>query len=84
MKITVTGSLGNISKPLIKELVQKRHAVIVISSKREKQRDIEALGATAAITDEIVTQLKGRKVRYMASEELTCNEVAGILGAAIR
>jgi uncharacterized protein YbjT (DUF2867 family) len=25
----------------------------------------------------------GRKVRYVASEELTCNEIAGILGAAI-
>jgi uncharacterized protein YbjT (DUF2867 family) len=49
MKIAITGSLGNISKPLTKELVQKGHAVTVISSKPEKQKDIEALGATAAI-----------------------------------
>ncbi|MBN3942423.1 MAG: NAD(P)H-binding protein [Nostoc sp. NMS9] len=49
MKVIVTGSLGNISKPLAKELVQKGHAVTVISSKPEKQKDIEALGATAAI-----------------------------------
>ena len=49
MKIIVTGSLGNISKPLTKELVQKGHAVTVISSKPERQKDIEALGATAAI-----------------------------------
>jgi uncharacterized protein YbjT (DUF2867 family) len=49
MKIIVTGSLGNISKPLIKELVQKGHAVTVISSKPERQKDIEALGAKAAI-----------------------------------
>ena len=49
MKIIVTGSLGNISKPLTKELVQKGHAVTVISSNPEKQKDIEALGATAAI-----------------------------------
>ena len=49
MKIVVTGSLGNISKPLTKELVQKGHAVTVISSKPEKQAAIEALGATAAI-----------------------------------
>jgi len=49
MKVIVTGSLGNISKPLTKELVQKGHAVIVISSRRENQKDIEALGATAAI-----------------------------------
>jgi len=49
MKIVVTGSLGNISKPLTEELVQKGHEVIVISSKPERQKDIEALGATAAI-----------------------------------
>lgn len=35
MKLIVTGSLGNISAPLIKELVQKGHAVTVISSKRK-------------------------------------------------
>jgi uncharacterized protein YbjT (DUF2867 family) len=49
MKVVVTGSLGNISKPLTKELVQKGHHVTVISSNKEKQTDIEALGATAAI-----------------------------------
>jgi uncharacterized protein YbjT (DUF2867 family) len=49
MKIIVTGSLGNISKPLTKELVEKGHAITVISSKPGKQKDIEALGAAAAI-----------------------------------
>jgi uncharacterized protein YbjT (DUF2867 family) len=49
MKITLTGSLGNISKPLAIALVQQGHAVTVISSKAEKQPDIEALGATVAI-----------------------------------
>ncbi|MEH2329665.1 NAD(P)H-binding protein [Nostoc sp.] len=49
MKAIVTGSLGNIGKPLAEELVQKGHTVMVISSKPEKQKDIEALGATAAI-----------------------------------
>lgn len=49
MKIVVTGSLGHISKPLTIELVQKGHQVTVISSKADKQKDIEALGATAAI-----------------------------------
>src|SRR5690242_6827827 len=49
MKITVTGSLGNVSKPLTKELVQNGHSVAVISSNPEKKKDIEALGATAAI-----------------------------------
>ena len=49
MKFIVTGSLGNISKLLAQELVQKGHRVTVISSKPEKQKDIEAMGAIAAI-----------------------------------
>jgi uncharacterized protein YbjT (DUF2867 family) len=49
MKATVTGSLGNIGKPLSKELVEKGHTVTVISSNPEKQKDIEATGAIAAI-----------------------------------
>lgn len=49
MKIIITGSLGHISKPLTEELVQKGNTVTVISSNPEKQKDIEALGATAAI-----------------------------------
>ncbi|TDO73636.1 uncharacterized protein YbjT (DUF2867 family) [Flavobacterium chryseum] len=49
MKIIITGSLGNISKPLATGLVQKGHEVIVISSSVEKQTEIEAIGAKAAI-----------------------------------
>jgi uncharacterized protein YbjT (DUF2867 family) len=49
MKITLTGSLGNISKPLTIELVKKGHTITVISSKAERQKDIEAVGAKAAI-----------------------------------
>lgn len=49
MKIIVTGSLGNISKPLTKELVQQGHSVTVISSRPENQAAIEALGARPAI-----------------------------------
>jgi uncharacterized protein YbjT (DUF2867 family) len=49
MKIIISGSLGNISKPLVIELVQKGYQVTVLSSKPEKHRDIETLGATAAI-----------------------------------
>lgn len=49
MKIVVTGSLGHISKSLTKELVQNGHSVTVISSSAERQKEIEALGAKAAI-----------------------------------
>lgn len=49
MKIVVTGSLGNISRPLALELIAKGHEVTIISSKADKQQEIEALGAKAAI-----------------------------------
>ena len=49
MKIVVTGSLGNIGKPLTEELAGKGHQVVVVSSKDDKRKEIEALGATAAI-----------------------------------
>jgi uncharacterized protein YbjT (DUF2867 family) len=49
MKIIVTGSLGNISKPLISELIKQGHKVTVISSSVERKKEIEALGAIAAI-----------------------------------
>jgi len=49
MKITITGSLGNISKPLAKQLISAGHQLTIISSNAEKVAAIEALGATAAI-----------------------------------
>lgn len=49
MKIIVTGSLGNISKPIAQQLIAKGHDVIIISSKADRQKEIEALGAKAAI-----------------------------------
>lgn len=49
MNIIITGSLGNISKPLTLDLVKEGHTVTVISTKAEKQKAIEALGAKAAI-----------------------------------
>lgn len=49
MKITVTGSLGNISKRLTEQLVHKGHEVTVISHNPEKAAAIEALGAKPAI-----------------------------------
>ena len=49
MNIVLTGSIGNIGKPLTQQLVQKGHLVTVISSNAERQSAIEALGAKAAI-----------------------------------
>ena len=49
MNIVVTGSLSHISKPLTQKLVDKGHAVTVISHSPERQGAIEAMGAQAAI-----------------------------------
>jgi uncharacterized protein YbjT (DUF2867 family) len=49
MKITVTGSLGNISKRLTEQLVKQGHKVTVISHNQDKAAAIAALGAKAAI-----------------------------------
>lgn len=49
MKITITGSLGNISKPLAETLIKAGHEVTIISSDENKKAAIETLGAKAAI-----------------------------------
>lgn len=49
MKIVVTGSLGNISKPLVEQLVKQGHQVTVISSSAARKAEIEQVGARAAI-----------------------------------
>lgn len=70
MNIVITGSIGNIGKPLTQELVQKGHSVTVISSKAERQTAIEALGAKAAIgtmqdTDFLSETFKGADIVYL-------------------
>lgn len=49
MKITIAGSLGNISKPLAQSLISAGHRITVISSQEARRADIEVLGAKAAI-----------------------------------
>lgn len=49
MKFVVTGSLGNISKPLTQLLLAAGHTVTVISSQQERAGEIESLGAIPAI-----------------------------------
>jgi len=49
MKYVITGSLGNISKPLSQALVNAGHDVTIITSKQENATAIETLGAKAAI-----------------------------------
>ncbi|WP_027388003.1 NAD(P)H-binding protein [Chryseobacterium gregarium] len=49
MKIIITGSLGNVAKPLAQQLISEGHDITVISSSEHKKNEIESLGAKAAI-----------------------------------
>lgn len=49
MKYVITGSLGHISQPIVTALVKAGHAVTVITSNQARAKDIEALGAKAAV-----------------------------------
>ena len=49
MNIVLTGSIGNIGKPLTRALIQNGHTVTVISSNEDRRAEIESLGALAAI-----------------------------------
>lgn len=69
MKIVVTGSLGNVSRPLTRKLIQNGHSVTVISSNPERKKDIEATGAFSAIgkledTDFLISAFTGADAVY--------------------
>nr|WP_315026197.1 NAD(P)H-binding protein [uncultured Chryseobacterium sp.] len=49
MKIIITGSLGNVAKPLAQQLIAEGHDITVVSSSDARKQDIESLGATPAI-----------------------------------
>ena len=49
MKIILTGSVGHITKPLAEQLIREGHQITIVSSNAIRTRDIEGLGACAAI-----------------------------------
>lgn len=69
MKVTITGSLGNISQQLTAGLTAKGHEVTVISNNPERIKAIEDLKATAAIgsvedVDFLIKAFKGADAVY--------------------
>ena len=85
MKITLTGSLGNISKPLAEKLINAGHEVTVISSNKDKVAAIEALSAKAAIgsiTDAafVTEAFKGADAVYtMSPTDFSAADVKGYI-----
>jgi len=70
MNIVLTGSIGNIGKPLTQELVKKGHAVTVITGHQERKAAIETLGAQAAVgsmfdADFLTETFKGADIVYL-------------------
>lgn len=70
MNIVLTGSLGNIGRPLTETLVSNGHAVTVISSNEARAKNIELLGAKAAIgklqdADFLAETFKGADIVYL-------------------
>lgn len=68
-KITLSGSLGRIGKPLTRKLVALGHSVTVISSNSNRANDIKSLGAIPAIgqirdTDFLKSTFKGADAVY--------------------
>lgn len=89
MKIIVTGSLGQVSKPLTEELIEKGHSVTVISSRPERQKDIESLGAKAAIgrmedADFLTTTFTGADAAYCMIASGDANTIANNYKQAIQ
>jgi uncharacterized protein YbjT (DUF2867 family) len=66
MKYIITGSLGHISLPVTKNLVNAGHEVTVISSSADKKAEIESLGAKAEIGS--VTDLTFLKSAFSNAE----------------
>ena len=70
MKIILTGSLGTISKPLATQLLAQAHDVTIISNNADRQKEIETLGANAAIgsiddVDFLTQVFTGADVAYL-------------------
>jgi uncharacterized protein YbjT (DUF2867 family) len=49
MNYVITGSIGHISKPLAQKLKAAGHTAIVVTNNQDRVKDIESLGAKAAV-----------------------------------
>lgn len=65
------------------EMIKKEGFIAANYGAEDKVVWVSPIDIAAAIAEEILTPLAGRKVRYVASDELTCNETATILGEAV-
>lgn len=70
MKIIITGSVGNVAKPLAQQLIREGHEITIVSSNENKKNEIESLGAKAAIgsitdLDFLIKTFEGADVAFL-------------------
>ncbi|RRG17609.1 hypothetical protein D3P96_06555 [Weissella viridescens] len=70
MQITLTGSLGHISRPVAEQLVADGHEVTIITRNEKRKADIEAMGAKAAVgsiedLDFLIEQFRNQDAVYL-------------------
>jgi len=70
MKIVLTGSIGNIGKPLANKLIAQGHQLTIISSHPQRKQTIEEMGAKAAIgsmfdADFLTRTFQGADIVYL-------------------
>jgi len=65
------------------DTIKKQGAIVSNYGGDTEEPWVSPIDIAAAVAKEIVTSFKGRKIEYLASDEVTCNEAAAVLGAAI-
>ena len=70
MKIAMLGSLGNVNRVAVPELLNAGHEVTLLTSSADRVAEIEALGAHAVVgsmtnLDDLVATLTGADVAYL-------------------
>ena len=65
------------------QTIKTRGAIVQNYGGDEKEPWVSPLDIAAAIAEEIEKPFTDRKIRYIASDEVSPNEIAGILGEAI-
>jgi len=83
MKIIITGSLGNISRPLSTHLISAGHQVSIVSSNKDKSEEITSIGgipAIGSVSDErfLTDAFTGADVVYlMVPNDFSTNDLKG-------
>jgi 2-alkyl-3-oxoalkanoate reductase len=66
VKVFVAGASGAVGKPVVRELIERGHAVVAMTSTESKRAALEALGASAVVGDVFDAQ---RMVELVRSAE---------------